>query len=464
MNRSRFCLGTTTKVRFFDFLIYLCAAAAIEWRFFALPGHQGVHGSPTLQFALTCAVWLLPLLLFVAAYVRLVFDPSLSKTKKILAVGGNGCAVAVAVYYLHWIQWSMRGETPFSSVLVFVVLIPATFAITAALILYSRTAGYIVGSITVLLAWAYVTWLADVLWIFPSPYLNVIAKIVAFACFVSPMIFVAGSLAIFSRPRLGYVVGLIASALAWPYFVHQERSYLHWGNSWNMLNVPDSILAGEVIPYAELTIVAILLLVVATVCSLVRLCPARWAIKTVPLRDRIWPVSAISFVVSAIWFVFSVTPYTVPRYHHGIDAEISIVHVEKRGFHFRETRISASKEGKVDIMEEERKLLRYRSQGVAQRVALDSEHLRKMLDLVQSPEFKALHTARTVSPLQWNVETWYIYRAGSILIYSNVDKTEPPKEIVKWFHEVESIPATDDWKSTASKDVCLGFCYDPMGR
>jgi hypothetical protein len=200
------------------------------------------------------------------------------------------------------------------------------------------------------------------------------------------------------------------------------------------------------------------------VCSLVRLYPVRWTIKTAFLRDRIWPVLAASFVASAVWFVCSVTPYTVPRYHHGIAADISIVHVEKRGFHFRETTIAAFRDGRADITQEERKPFRYRAQGVMKRVGLNREQLLHILNLVRSPEFEALHTARTASPRQWNSETWYIYKAGSILIYSSVDKTEPPKEIVDWFHEVESIPAVETWQSPAPKDVCLGFCYDPMGR
>ncbi len=467
MVQGRFRDGTPAKARFFDLLINLCTGVAIGWRFFAFPGRPGARpgaGENPIQFALTCTVWFLPLFLFVAAYTRMVFNPSLSKTKKILAAGVNGCAAAAAACYPHWLQWSSRYDPSFLNVLVFVVIVPVVFAITAALILYSRTAGYIVGSITVLLAWAYLTWLADLLWIFPSPYSDVIERIVAFGGFVSPVILAAASVAIFSRRRLGYVVGLIGTALAWPYFVHQEHGYLRGANSWNMLNVPDNVFAGREVTYLKLTIVTILMLVVATVCSLVRLCPVRWSIKTVPVGDRIWPVLAASFAISAAWFVSAATPYTVPGYRPGISAEISIGYVEKRGFHFHETRISVFRDGKAVITQEERKPLRYRSQGVTKRIVLDLERLHRVLDLVRSPEFDALRTARETSPRQWNSETWYIYKTGSILIYSSVDKTEPPKEIVDLFHEVEALAATDGWQSTASKDVCLGFCYDPIGR
>jgi hypothetical protein len=49
-------------------------------------------------------------------------------------------------------------------------------------------------------------------------------------------------------------------------------------------------------------------------------------------------------------------------------------------------------------------------------------------------------------------------------ICSNVDGEQPPKQIADWFHTVESLSAVDSWQSAASKDVCLGFCYDPAPR
>ena len=112
-----------------------------------------------------------------------------------------------------------------------------------------------------------------------------------------------------------------------------------------------------------------------------------------------------------------------------------------------------------------RKALRYRSQGITHSVVLSRETLRHVFDLVRSPEFKALQTERRKSPIQRNSDTWYISGHGRpALIYSDVDKDEPPREIVDWFHEVESLPAVDAWESAASKEVCLGFCYDSAWR
>jgi hypothetical protein len=289
---------------------------------------------------------LVTLFLFVVVYVRLVLDPTLGKTKKLISAVVNGYAAALAAYYVLSLHGPPRNEGSFSAVIIFVVMIPALFTLTAALILYSQTVGCFAGTAAVFLALAYLARFAVALWIFPSLYPDMLERTVAFACFASPVILVAAVAAIPSRPRLGYVAGLIAAALAWPHFVYHERG-LYLANSWNLLNLPDS--AGMDFADAKLTIIAILFLVVVTACSLVRLCPANWSIKGRPLRDRIWLVLAASFVVSIVWFVLAATPYTVPRPHHGVDAEIYVVYVEKRGFRFRETSIAAWRDGKAYV-------------------------------------------------------------------------------------------------------------------
>jgi hypothetical protein len=124
-----------------------------------------------------------------------------------------------------------------------------------------------------------------------------------------------------------------------------------------------------------------------------------------------------------------------------VDAEIYVVYVEKRGFRFRETSIAAWRDGKAYVTQEVRKALRYRSQGITHRVVLSRETLRRVFDLVRSPEFKALQTERRKSPIQRNSNTSYISGHGRpALIYSDVDKDEPPREIVDWFHEVGIAP------------------------
>ena len=52
---------------------------------------------------------------------------------------------------------------------------------------------------------------------------------------------------------------------------------------------------------------------------------------------RTWPAFAVGFLVLAVWFVHSVSPYSIPGYGgRGVTAEFRILHVEKRGIHWRE--------------------------------------------------------------------------------------------------------------------------------
>jgi hypothetical protein len=143
------------KVRpLLDAPIYLCAAAAIEWRFFRLSDLQvkpGQNGRLTLE----SMVLLVTLFLFVVVYVRLVLDPTLGKTKRLISAVVNGCAAALAAYYVLSLHGPPRNEGLFSAVIILVVVIPALFTLTAALTLYSRTVGYFAGTAAVFLAWAY---------------------------------------------------------------------------------------------------------------------------------------------------------------------------------------------------------------------------------------------------------------------------------------------------------------------
>ncbi len=119
---------------------------------------------------------LVTLFLFVVVYVRLVLDPTLGKTKKLISAVVNGCAAALAACYVLSLHGPPRNEGSFSAVIIFVVVIPALFTLTAALILYSQTVGYFAATAAVFLAWAYLAWFAVALWIFPSFYPDMLER------------------------------------------------------------------------------------------------------------------------------------------------------------------------------------------------------------------------------------------------------------------------------------------------
>jgi hypothetical protein len=107
------------KVRpLLDAAIYLCAAAAIEWRLFSLsylPVKPGQNGRLTLE----SLVLLVTLFLFVVVYVRLVLDPTLGKTKKLISAAVNGCAAALAAYYILSLHGPPPNEGSFSAVIIY---------------------------------------------------------------------------------------------------------------------------------------------------------------------------------------------------------------------------------------------------------------------------------------------------------------------------------------------------------
>lgn len=68
-----------------------------------------------------------------------------------------------------------------------------------------------------------------------------------------------------------------------------------------------------------------------------------------------------------------------------------------------------------------------------------------------------------VKPLRsWNDDGWYIDgEDNGPEVYTTGNGATPPQEIVDIFDELEKIPRARETQSDR-KDVCLGFCYDPL--
>ena len=48
-----------------------------------------------------------------------------------------------------------------------------------------------------------------------------------------------------------------------------------------------------------------------------------------------------------------------------------------------------------------------------------------------------------------------------LLAFTTEYRTTPPKEITDLFQALEKLPASPE-KAFVLRDVCLGFCYDPV--
>jgi len=80
---------------------------------------------------------------------------------------------------------------------------------------------------------------------------------------------------------------------------------------------------------------------------------------------------------------------------------------------------------------------------------------------VQSAQQWKLRTPLPKALRSWNAEGWYIVVEDSRLIsFSTEYGTAPPEEVTSLFQDLESVPAKE--RLFVQRDVCLGFCYDPL--
>ena len=89
----------------------------------------------------------------------------------------------------------------------------------------------------------------------------------------------------------------------------------------------------------KLWVLSVAIVVFAIACAAIRLLPPRWVIRERAVSTRTWPAMAIGFLVLAVWFVRSVSPYQVPTIVDGGLVDLRILHVVKRGLRINETRV-----------------------------------------------------------------------------------------------------------------------------
>lgn len=300
-----------------------------------------------------------------------------------------------------------------------------------------------------------------------------------------------------SRPlnepsRLGYVLSFVAVVLLWlaaalvsrrPKFAHlfavgglgalpwvytailQGNIYV---NYWIVFNAPDrDLLAFNGLLRTELTIVSVALIVFAIATGILRLLPARWMFRKMPLRERTWPAAAASLCSLAIWFSQSVMPYRIPG---ALDYSgwpiLQILHVQKDGLQFHETCIRVwghrGVPESVSFSWNDRRLFEYRFQQRFARVEVPKSLGERFAALIESSK-SAKSNRQPIKPLRrWNDEGWYLVgEEVEFQAYTKENQSTPPQEVVDLFRDLEKLPRAQE-TSEDRKDVCLGFCYDPV--
>jgi hypothetical protein len=232
------------------------------------------------------------------------------------------------------------------------------------------------------------------------------------AAIASPFVFLCACVLMFFSPRLGYYLGLAAGMLAASWFVWIELLFSEGTNSWIALNLAEpNVEEVAFLTFTKLKVLSVGPVVIAIVCSALRLLPAHVLVRNYPLRLRTWPALMTSFLVLAAWFIHSAIPYRTPRFVcGGAPSVLRILHVVKRGVRFHETEVSVSRDGKAWVWENDRRWFQYRFEariGLVSLAAASLPSLQRARTLVTWP-ILSLRT-RSPKPLRsWNAEGWYI--------------------------------------------------------
>ena len=282
----------------------------------------------------------------------------------------------------------------------------------------------------------------------------------------APLMLVCACVLIFFRPRLGYRLGFLGAVIALAWFIHTELSLTPW-NSWIFLNgeIPMPSEAGGYQTFVKLKILSAAFIVITVAYSSLWSAPTSWSFRGTPIRLRTWPAIAVGLIAIAVWFACSVTPYSVPGFDHPGNQEIRILRIQKRGLRFEETTVTEFQNGRVFLLRHDRHLFQYRFEVRVASTALSeispTEYVR-VRALVESPDLWNRRTAPPKSLWSWNAEGWYVVLKDSrLLTFTTQERTTPPEAITDLFREIEKSPAEEEHTS-AIRDVCLGFCYDPV--
>jgi hypothetical protein len=242
------------------------------------------------------------------------------------------------------------------------------------------------------------------------------------------------------------------------------------GNVWVMFNQPDNKFAAYP-PFYIFGICFVALLTLAIPTAILRLVSNLWPSRVWGFSGRVWPAAVVSLVVMIAWFCQSVMPYRIPG---AVDYAgwpvLQILHIQKRGFQFRETLVSISGHRMkndywlrgINFSGNNRRLLQYRFKELGATGQL-SEPIRERVIAMLTASDQKHASWDTVKPVRnWNADNWYVIAEGSGLkSYTTENGSLPPRELVELFNDLEQLPHASDTQSEL-KDVCLGFCYDPL--
>lgn len=262
------------------------------------------------------------------------------------------------------------------------------------------------------------------------------------------------------RSRLAHSCA-IAGVVGLPFLYTTTLHGNIYVNLWILFNVPDEQrrFYGS-LTMEKLAILAAGLIPFAIAIGVLRLLPGRWG-------QRTWPAVVASFCFLAVWYSQSVMPYRIPG---AVDYSrwpmLQILHVQKHGLQFHETCVKIwghrGTPESVSITWNDRRLLTYRFQERSSHLEVPKAVGERIASLIQSSQ-QLKSNPVPIKPLRrWNDEGWYVTGEEiQFQAYTKENQSVPPEEMVDLFNDVAKLPRTQ-LDSEGRKDVCLGFCYDPL--
>jgi len=457
---------TAVQRKLLTSVIYISAAAGASFLLFS-HGLQAGTRSAEFLYWLFCST---APLVFAFAYPRFLFatSPPL-KSRQWFAIILHGFGAAIATFLFAILAspfWKNPVRDVDSITLPLVQLIVLTIFLVAGLSLLLRNTSSF-ATFASFLFWPY--WLLLALLSVDRFFQETIFRTVLyFLCFLTPFLFMFAAGALSYRPKLAHSVAL-AGLVGVPWIRLSLRDS-GLGNVWLMFNLPDNELRMYPLHlplYSGLAIFSAALIALAIATAILRLLPSRWQFRQSAIRECTWPAFAASFLLLAIWFRQSVMPYRIPG---AVDYSgwpiLQILHVEKRGSQFHESCVSVGGYRghplSVSFSDNHRRLFQYRFQqehASGQLSEALTEHVRTVIQSSQATR----NDWNAVKPLRaWNTDGWYVSGEGiGLRAYASDKGANPPQEIVGLFNELEEIPRS--WGTQSDrKDVCLGFCYDPL--
>lgn len=280
------------------------------------------------------------------------------------------------------------------------------------------------------------------------------------ASLLGVFLLVVSSVRVFRQLSFGDVSALAGAVFVIP-FLTISYSYRYSFSPWLAFNLPLPLSRGLLL--VILTISAIVAVIAATAYSVPRLTPDRWRVRNVSLRNRVWPGFVITIVLVFGWYFKSVVPYQIPIAARGVRPELSVLHVEKHGLQFHETKIAFYRDAAFYLSQDDHRLFQYRFETRKASGVLSRDRFQSMNRLVASPPAFGGHPVPYfLPPRAWDADRWFVVcGARTRPVAIRVEGSTMPMEVVELFNAALKMPQNRAWQETAW-DVCLGFCYYPL--